>query len=81
MTKKCHQPQIKLTFSILGKYFGFLKHFQQHPQVVYVFTLIFQIYQDVVNEDNDKSIYVTLKHPIHEVHKCPRGISETKGHY
>ena len=53
MTKKCHRPQPKLTFAIHGKQLILFKHLQHHSQMVHLITLIFRIYQEVVNEDND----------------------------
>ena len=81
MTSKRHRPQPKLTFAILGKQLMYFKGMQYHPQMTHVITLIFRIYQDVVNEDNDQWIQVTSKHFIHKIHERRRGICETKEHY
>ena len=54
MTNKCHRPRPKLTFAILSKQLIFFKYLQHHTQMVYMIIHIFQIYQDVVNEDNEK---------------------------
>ncbi|KAK4729654.1 hypothetical protein R3W88_022642 [Solanum pinnatisectum] len=40
-----------------------------------------RIDQDIIYEHNYKHIKVLSKHPIHQVHKCHRGISQTKGHH
>ena len=48
---------------------------EYNPQLDHMIIFTHRILQDVINEDNYKSIKVIMNHSIHYVHNSRRGIS------
>ncbi|KAE9621217.1 hypothetical protein Lalb_Chr01g0011301 [Lupinus albus] len=46
-----------------------------------VFLPTCRIYQDVINEDYYKRVWIRMENPIHILHKNCRGVSYTKRHH
>jgi len=49
--------------------------------MINMFFLILKIYQDLINEYNNKIFQIRMQHTIHEAHKGSWSISQTKWSY
>ncbi|KAJ0546056.1 hypothetical protein HanIR_Chr08g0356641 [Helianthus annuus] len=58
-----------------------MKQFKNTSKMLLVVSLTFRIYENVIDEDNDKFIQIRLADAIHEIHECGRCISEPKRHH
>ena len=70
----------KLTLTELGDKLVVFKVLKGNPQMLIMLFCRLQVDQNIIDENNDKLIYIGCEYLIHQVHQHRRGISQTEWH-
>jgi hypothetical protein len=76
VAQKFYTIQAEFTLGKLSIELMVSEMLENNAQVLRMLFLIFEIYQDVVNEDHNKLVKFGHEYRIHEIHEVGRGICE-----
>jgi hypothetical protein len=81
VSQKFHTNQPEFTFGELGIKLVISQMLKDYSEMCGMFSLVFGVDKDIIDEDHYEFVELHHKHGFHEVHEVGWGICETKGHH